>query len=1021
MKTSSLFRKIRSWLLEVRIYRSIRRSGLFDQEYYLYTNLDVARSCANPIWHYIRRGWKEGRNPSASFDTRRYLQTYPQARQSGINPLFHYIQYGKKGGFSTAPQISKEQTIQKEPSPMPVSALRHLAPTIHWSYRISESQLLERVREYRAQKSSRKAKVVVYTAIIGGKDNLIVPEYIVKEWDYVCFSDMEIPGEHIFEIRRPDYLDADPRRTARFLKTHPHLYFQEYVCAVWLDSSILIRGPHLETMVNRCLEQDILFMCNPHPNRDCLFEELAKCIHLMKDDHRVMKSQVKRYKREGYPKQNGMLETGILIRRHNDHRVIDLDNDWWNEISGGSCRDQLSVMYVLWKHQLPYTLMENMKNIRYHEGNDYCLFLHEGRCNTLIPPYVLPSFMKKSNSQPSASVSGFVSEDLRPLEGERIDIVVCVHNALDDVRRCLESVWAALLSSHRLFLIDDGSETATAHYLRQFAERSLDRIILIRNDKTQGYTRSANQGLKLTDAPFVILLNSDTLVPVGWSLKLLQAAKSLPGTGMVGPLSNAASWQSLPWIYDFQTGQMAVNELPPGQDLESMNRLCEIHSGYPNFPRVPLINGFCFGIWRQVLEKIGYLDEKAFPIGYGEEDDLAMRALNAGFMHVIATHCFVYHAKSKSFRKKERNQLITAGRKTLFERYGAHRINCSVQTMLKNSMIQAVRQAVNNACGLRPQSQTINQVAPVSDQDSHIILKEAISTERLSDISALKSLLSEYNIQFFEFGCSKGDGLSWTEQKTGYKGLGFDTDPQKLQIASERGLLCCNQNILDLPNIKLVSFTTLFHFLEHLESVKQAMEFILKACAVSRDYVYIRQPYFDADSWLFCMGFKTFYSHWTGHRNRMVLPDFFYILEECRNENLIRDYKLAVKMPIQDSSSPMIHSLSSVKDSLHYDPCSHPAKKTGVPFFFPVFYETVAILKIGDRQPDLLWKEWSSDATVVYDSRKGRITNLLNPEMKDISILDANPTAMVSRQTETMKVAHAMMQRPSDEIRSCGH
>lgn len=999
MNTGGIFRKTKNWLQQIRVYRTIRRSGLFDREYYLYTNLDVARSCMDPIRHYIRRGWKEGRNPSASFDTRWYLQTYCRVQESGINPLFHYIRYGKRENYPTRPEVQATESIQKDSPQAPVSAAKSLPDQkTHWSYRISESQLLERVREYRAQKSSRKARVVVFTAIIGGKDDLVIPEHIVNDWDYVCFSDTEIPGEHIFEIRKPDYLDADPVWTARFIKTHPHLYFQEYTYAVWLDSSILIRGPHLETMVNRCMEQDILFMGNPHPDRECLYEELAKCIQLQKDDPGVMKSQVERYKREGYPMQNGMLETGILIRRHNDSRVIDLDNDWWNEINSGSCRDQLSVMYVLWKHQLPYSLMENMKNIRYHDGNDYCLFLHGGECNALIPPYSLPSFMKnQSPPQPQTPLPGFTPRDLKDLEGERIDIILCVHNALEDVQRCLDSVRAALLPSHRILVVDDGSEETTADYLKQFAERSAERIVLIRNAEALGYTRAANQGLKHAQAPFVILLNSDTLVPSGWALKLLQVATLLPETGMVGPMSNAASWQSLPRIHDPKTGRLAVNELPPGKDLEAMNRLCETYSDYPRFPRVPLVNGFCFGIWRRVLEKIGYLDEEAFPRGYGEEDDLAMRALNAGFTHAVATHCYVYHAKSKSFGNKDRDALAAAGGKVLRQRYGEKRVHLAVRSMLKNPMIQKVRQAVSSACGPLQETRQDKPAAPVSKQAGPAVPREVIPNERVSSVHALQSLISEHRIQFFEFGCSKGDGLAWTQQRTGRAGLGFDVDPKKLKIAGEKGLLCCNLDILALPDKKLVSFTTLFHILEHLESVKLAREFIYKACAVSRNYVYIRQPYFDADSWLFYMGFKTFYSHWTGHRNRMILPDFYYMLEEFRAKELIREYKLAVKMPIRDSSSQMIHDLASPKDSLHYDSRSHPSKTAGVHFPYPVFYETLAVLEMGGREPDLLWKEWSPDATIVYDSRKGTITNLLSPKMRDIRTVGASPAELIAR------------------------
>jgi len=77
-----------------RDYLLVRRSGLFDPKYYLEQNPDVRKSRADPLIHYMRRGWREGRDPSAEFDTRRYLASNLEARDAGINPLVYYIRFG---------------------------------------------------------------------------------------------------------------------------------------------------------------------------------------------------------------------------------------------------------------------------------------------------------------------------------------------------------------------------------------------------------------------------------------------------------------------------------------------------------------------------------------------------------------------------------------------------------------------------------------------------------------------------------------------------------------------------------------------------------------------------------------------------------------------------------------------------------------------------------------------------------------------------------------------------------------
>ena len=71
---------------------------LFDTQYYLAHNPDVAAAGAAPYQHYLANGWKEGRNPSALFDTNYYLQQNPDVKAAKVNPLLHFEQRGWKEG-----------------------------------------------------------------------------------------------------------------------------------------------------------------------------------------------------------------------------------------------------------------------------------------------------------------------------------------------------------------------------------------------------------------------------------------------------------------------------------------------------------------------------------------------------------------------------------------------------------------------------------------------------------------------------------------------------------------------------------------------------------------------------------------------------------------------------------------------------------------------------------------------------------------------------------------------------------
>ncbi len=84
-----------------REYWIIKRSRLFDPEYYLLNYPDVRRADIDPLKHFVKYGWKEGRNPSKNFNVNFYFTAHPDVKISEKNPLFHYIRYGKSAGYKT--------------------------------------------------------------------------------------------------------------------------------------------------------------------------------------------------------------------------------------------------------------------------------------------------------------------------------------------------------------------------------------------------------------------------------------------------------------------------------------------------------------------------------------------------------------------------------------------------------------------------------------------------------------------------------------------------------------------------------------------------------------------------------------------------------------------------------------------------------------------------------------------------------------------------------------------------------
>lgn len=273
----------------------------------------------------------------------------------------------------------------------------------------------------------------------------------------------------------------------------------------------------------------------------------------------------------------------------------------------------------------------------------------------------------------------------------RTTVGVPVHNALADVATCLSQIATYCSSDTHILIVDDGSDEPTAKWVENFAS-SDDRATLIRHDEAKGYTRAANVILKASDADCTVLLNSDTVVAEGWLDRLVAAAESAPDIGMVGPLSNAASWQSVPDVWaDATASDFAVNELPPTWSVDDVAFAVAVTPSIV-VPRVPLLNGFCTLIKRAVLDEVGYLDEVAFPHGYGEENDYAFRASDAGFALLLAMDAYVFHAKSRSFTHEVRRELSTAGSKAFRSKWPKRRIDDAIKTMRDHPVLEEKRQ-----------------------------------------------------------------------------------------------------------------------------------------------------------------------------------------------------------------------------------------------------------------------------------------------------------------------------------------
>ena len=216
-------------------------------------------------------------------------------------------------------------------------------------------------------------------------------------------------------------------------------------------------------------------------------------------------------------------------------------------------------------------------------------------------------------------------------------IVVVSFNSLVFTRLCLETVLANT-DSHRfeLVVVENGSTDGSAKYLSELAARDR-RVRVIANDDNAGFPAACNQGLALARGEFLVLLNSDTMVPPGWLRRLLAPVEREP-LALTGPVTNRIGNEA----------EVATRYETWGDFLREARRRGDSHRG-KTF-EIPTLTMFCLAMSRAAYERLGALDVQ-YGVGTLEDDDYSMRAREAGCRLLCVEDALVHHFGEASFGK----------------------------------------------------------------------------------------------------------------------------------------------------------------------------------------------------------------------------------------------------------------------------------------------------------------------------------------------------------------------------------
>lgn len=97
----------------------LKQSSLFDAEWYQACYSDVRHAGLSPEQHFLKYGWRLGRDPGPRFSTMAYLHRHGDVRRSGVNPLLHYLRNGEIEGRVVDPASEVPRTPYGSSAPKP--------------------------------------------------------------------------------------------------------------------------------------------------------------------------------------------------------------------------------------------------------------------------------------------------------------------------------------------------------------------------------------------------------------------------------------------------------------------------------------------------------------------------------------------------------------------------------------------------------------------------------------------------------------------------------------------------------------------------------------------------------------------------------------------------------------------------------------------------------------------------------------------------------------------------------------
>lgn len=202
-------------------------------------------------------------------------------------------------------------------------------------------------------------KGCVYTCVLG-EEVLYQPDNFDSQIEYLCFTDNKEKwgtkdgAWKYCELENKDGLDEKKLRMKCCILAHELL--KDYDYSIWVDREYKVAGEI--KLFCEVYGNGNSLLSFPQSSKDCMYEDMLYT-DMGSDDRNIeMRKKIHAHKKEGYPENNGLIDSRIMVRNHRDPMLCQVMEQWWEKSLQEESIEATYFNYIAWKNKFAFSICD---------------------------------------------------------------------------------------------------------------------------------------------------------------------------------------------------------------------------------------------------------------------------------------------------------------------------------------------------------------------------------------------------------------------------------------------------------------------------------------------------------------------------------------------------------------------------------------------------------------------------------------------------------------------------------------